>query len=221
MEKNLILFSIMILPFTWTMSQAYKMVIGNKILGMKVSFANFFADGNFPSTHSATSVATASSIIFLILEMEDKILALTLALIVFVTFEVFKTLRDACGCRYRQDKTNKLLKRTIKCLSKLVSTLEKDEKIDTELVLKIAELETDIEKEAKKRVGHRVYEVFGGAILGIICFSYMISIFFYTSLMYVTIPVSLFYFWFFLKFMKRKKNKEGVKEEEKREGNTV
>ena len=208
MEKNLILFSILILPFTWTMSQAYKMVIGNKLFGKKVNVQNFFADGNFPSTHSATSVATASSIIFLLLEMQDKILALTMALIVFVTFEVFKTLRDACGCRYRQDKTNKLLKRTIKCLSKVVCSLETEEKVDTELLLKIAELETDIEKEAKKRVGHKVYEVFGGAILGVISFSYMISIFFHTSLMYVTIPISLFYFWFFLKFMKRKKNKE-------------
>lgn len=208
MEKNLILFSILILPFTWTMSQAYKMVIGHKLFGKKVNVQNFFADGNFPSTHSATSVATASSIIFLLLEMQDKIFALTMALIVFVTFEVFKTLRDACGCRYRQDKTNKLLKRTAKCLSKVVCSLETEEKIDTELAVKIANLEDDIEREEKKRVGHKVYEVFGGAILGVISFSYMISIFFYTSLMYVTIPISLFYFWFFLKFMKRKKNKE-------------
>lgn len=205
MEKNLILFSILILPFTWTMSQAYKMVIGNKLFGKKVNVQNFFADGNFPSTHSATSVATASSIIFLLLEMQDKILALTMALIVFVTFEVFKTLRDACGCRYRQDKTNKLLKQTAKCLSKVVCSLTKEEKVDTELAVKIADLEEDIEREAKKRVGHKVYEVFGGAILGVISFSYMISIFFYTSLIYVTIPISLFYFWFFLKFMKRKK----------------
>ena len=217
MEKNLILFSIIVLPFTWTMSQAYKMVIGNKLFGKKVNVQNFFADGNFPSTHSATSVATASSIIFLILEMEDKILALTMALIVLATFEVFKTLRDACGCRYRQDKTNRLLRRTVRYLSKIVDALEKDKKIDTELTVKIANLEEDIEREAKKRVGHKVYEVLGGALLGFISFSYMLSIFFYTSLMYVTIPISLFYFWFFIKYMKRKKNKEIDKEEEKAE----
>lgn len=206
MEKNLIAFSFLVLPFTWIMSQAYKMVIGNTIFGKKVSLQNLFADGNFPSTHSATSVATASGIVFLLLYMQDKLLSLTLSLIIFIVFEVFKTLRDACGCRYRQDKTNKILKKTIKLLVKIIYLLVNDQKMDATYLLKFSSLEDEIEKESKKRVGHKTYEVFGGALLGLISFFYLMAIFFNQMLLAIIIPISIFYYWFFIKVIKRKKN---------------
>ena len=52
MKSNLIILAILSLPFTWIISQGYKVIIGNRVFGKKVTVSNFFADGNFPSTHS-------------------------------------------------------------------------------------------------------------------------------------------------------------------------
>lgn len=204
MKSNLIILAILSLPFTWIISQGYKVIIGNRVFGKKVTVSNFFADGNFPSTHSATSVTVGIIIIFLLLYMSDKINALILSVCILTIFEVFKTLRDACGHRHRQDNTNKLIINIVKLVIKLISSNKIN---DYSLLEESHKLENAAQIEASKRVGHKTYEVVGGALLGIISSAYLISIFIDIKWLAIIFPISIFYFWFFIKVIRRLKEK--------------
>lgn len=185
---TIIFFAVFSLTATWMTSQGYKLIIAVKIFKKKISLHRFMEDGNFPSTHSAVAVSLAYIVIFILLYEPDKISALITAVITLTVFETAKTLRDACGHRHRQDVTNNIL--YILLVGKADDSIKKE-----------------AEKEANTRVGHKPYEVLGGALLGVLTTSYMIGLFFVPKVLFVILPISVFYFWFFFKYVKRKAKK--------------
>ena len=112
---NLIFFITITIVFTWLITQTFKVLLKCWI-GKKFSIKMFFADGDFPSTHTALVTCSVILILFLnaytfdITDMsivakynsaKDFLIILTLASIV---------IRDAMGQRHRQDNTNRNLK---------------------------------------------------------------------------------------------------------------
>lgn len=187
--SKIICWAIFSLALAWITSQSFKIVIAVKIFKKRISLNRFFEDGNFPSTHSAVSTSLSYIVIFILLYEPDKIAALVTSVITLTIFETFKTLRDSCGHRHRQDATNRIL---------FKSLIE---------VKRNEQLIKEAEKEANTRVGHKTYEVFGGALLGVLTTSYMIGLFFVPKVLFVILPISVFYFWFFFKYVKRKAKK--------------
>lgn len=199
---NLIFFITVSIIFTWLVTQTFKVLLKCWI-GKRFSIKMFFADGDFPSTH--TALVTCSVILILFLNActfnmqdmsvvaqydsaKDFLIILTLAAIV---------IRDAFGQRHRQDNTN----RNLKNLKDYIQDLG----VEKNVIQHIDATFDSIDNEAIKRVGHLKHEVFGGLFMGAICALYPIIFFFdrYDWLM-VAIISSLVYIIGIMIFLKLK-----------------
>lgn len=174
---NLIFFISVTIAFTWIITQSFKVLL-KCWLGQKFKFKMFFADGDFPSTH--TAVVTCAVILILFLNActfnmtdmtvvsqynsaKDFLIMLTLASIV---------IRDAFGQRHRQDNTNNNLKQ----LKDYVVELTDGD--DVYVIDQLDATFNSIDNEAIKRVGHLKHEVFGGLVLGALSALFPIIFFF-------------------------------------------
>lgn len=172
---NLLIFIAISIGFTWFFTQGFKVFLKCWI-GRKFSLKMIFADGDFPSTHTAIVTCGVMLILFLnfytqnIKDIEvinayssakDFLIMFTLASIV---------IRDAMGQRHRQDNTNKNLK-DLKDYVKEFGT-------ERNVVDRIEATFESIDHEAFKRVGHLKHEVLGGLVSGCLCALYPIIYFF-------------------------------------------
>ena len=201
---NLIFFISVTIAFTWIITQSFKVLL-KCWLGQKFKFKMFFADGDFPSTH--TAVVTCAVILILFLNActfnmtdmtvvsqynsaKDFLIMLTLASIV---------IRDAFGQRHRQDNTNNNLKQ----LKDYVVELTDGD--DVYVIDQLDATFNSIDNEAIKRVGHLKHEVFGGLVLGALSALFPIIIFFNRyDWLGVAILSSTIYFVGILSFLKLK-----------------
>ncbi|MGN1013013.1 MAG: divergent PAP2 family protein [Clostridia bacterium] len=199
---NLIFFITITIVFTWLITQTFKVLLKCWI-GKKFSIKMFFADGDFPSTHTALVTCSVILILFLnaytfdITDMsivaqynsaKDFLIILTLASIV---------IRDAMGQRHRQDNTNRNLKNLKDYIQEMGVERNVIEHIDATF--------QSIDNEAIKRVGHLKHEVYGGMLLGALCALYPIIFFFdrYDWLL-IAIIATLVYFSSIMLFLKLK-----------------
>lgn len=199
---NLIFFITITIVFTWLITQTFKVLLKCWI-GKKFSIKMFFADGDFPSTHTALVTCSVILILFLnaytfdITDMsivaqynsaKDFLIILTLASIV---------IRDAMGQRHRQDNTNRNLKNLKDYIQEMGVERNVIEHIDATF--------QSIDNEAIKRVGHLKHEVYGGMLLGALCALYPIIFFFdrYDWLL-IAIIATIVYFSSIMLFLKLK-----------------
>lgn len=199
---NLIFFITITIVFTWLITQTFKVLLKCWI-GKKFSIKMFFADGDFPSTHTALVTCSVILILFLnaytfdIKDMsivaqynsaKDFLIILTLASIV---------IRDAMGQRHRQDNTNRNLKNLKDYIQEMGVERNVIEHIDATF--------QSIDNEAIKRVGHLKHEVYGGMLLGALCALYPIIFFFnrYDWLL-IAIIATIVYFSSIMLFLKLK-----------------
>ena len=199
---NLIFFITITIVFTWLITQTFKVLLKCWI-GKKFSIKMFFADGDFPSTHTALVTCSVILILFLnaytfdITDMsivaqynsaKDFLIILTLASIV---------IRDAMGQRHRQDNTNRNLKNLKDYIQEMGVERNVIEHIDATF--------QSIDNEAIKRVGHLKHEVYGGMLLGALCALYPIIFFFnrYDWLI-IAIIATIVYFSSIMLFLKLK-----------------
>lgn len=199
---NLIFFITITIVFTWLITQTFKVLLKCWI-GKKFSIKMFFADGDFPSTHTAIVTCSVILILFLnaytfdITDMsivaqynsaKDFLIILTLASIV---------IRDAMGQRHRQDNTNRNLKNLKDYIQEMGVERNVIEHIDATF--------QSIDNEAIKRVGHLKHEVYGGMLLGALCALYPIIFFFdrYDWLL-IAIIATIVYFSSIMLFLKLK-----------------
>ena len=199
---NLIFFITITIVFTWLITQTFKVLLKCWI-GKKFYIKMFFADGDFPSTHTALVTCSVILILFLnaytfdITDMsivaqynsaKDFLIILTLASIV---------IRDAMGQRHRQDNTNRNLKNLKDYIQEMGVERNVIEHIDATF--------QSIDNEAIKRVGHLKHEVYGGMLLGALCALYPIIFFFnrYDWLL-IAIIATIVYFSSIMLFLKLK-----------------
>ena len=199
---NLIFFITITIVFTWLITQTFKVLLKCWI-GKKFSIKMFFADGDFPSTHTALVTCSVILILFLnaytfdITDMsivaqynsaKDFLIILTLASIV---------IRDAMGQRHRQDNTN----RNLKNLKDYIQEM----RVERNVIEHIDATFQSIDNEAIKRVGHLKHEVYGGMLLGALCALYPIIFFFnrYDWLL-IAIIATIVYFSSIMLFLKLK-----------------
>ena len=199
---NLIFFITITIVFTWLITQTFKVLLKCWI-GKKFSIKMFFADGDFPSTHTALVTCSVILILFLnaytfdITDMsivaqynsaKDFLIILTLASIV---------IRDAMGQRHRQDNTNRNLKNLKDYIQEMGVERNVIEHIDATF--------QSIDNEAIKRVGHLKHEVYGGMLLGALCALYPIIFFFNRyDLLLIAIIATIVYFSSIMLFLKLK-----------------
>ena len=199
---NLIFFITITIVFTWLITQTFKVLLKCWI-GKKFSIKMFFADGDFPSTHTALVTCSVILILFLnaytfdITDMsivaqynsaKDFLIILTLASIV---------IRDAMGQRHRQDNTNRNLKNLRDYIQEM--------RVERNVIEHIDATFQSIDNEAIKRVGHLKHEVYGGMLLGALCALYPIIFFFnrYDWLL-IAIIATIVYFSSIMLFLKLK-----------------
>ena len=199
---NLIFFITITIVFTWLITQTFKVLLKCWI-GKKFSIKMFFADGDFPSTHTALVTCSVILILFLnaytfdITDMsivaqynsaKDFLIILTLASIV---------IRDAMGQRHRQDNTNRHLKNLKDYIQEM--------RVERNVIEHIDATFQSIDNEAIKRVGHLKHEVYGGMLLGALCALYPIIFFFnrYDWLL-IAIIATIVYFSSIMLFLKLK-----------------
>lgn len=199
---NLLIFIVISIIFTWTITQTFKVILKCWI-GKKFSIKMFFHDGDFPSTH--TAIVTSSVILILFLNAYTLSLTdpTTIAsynsvkdFLIMITFASI-VIRDAMGQRHRQDNTNKNLKNLKDYIQELG--------IESNVIEHIDATFESIDNEAIKRVGHLKHEVYGGMILGAICSLFLIIFFFnrYDWLLFALL-CALIYFLAILAFLKLK-----------------
>lgn len=209
---NLAFFVIGTIFFTWISTQGFKVLL-KLYLGEKFKFSMIFADGDFPSTHTAVVISSLCLVIFLTFFAKDKELTIWRAYsdiksILIMTIFAFIAMRDAIGQRHRQDNTNKNLKNlkdlianTSNIDNNSIQILEK-KNIITDVITQTFE---SIDNEALKRVGHLKHELVGGILSGFLGASYSTCIFFgYFKYIPLLIVISLLYFFGMGTFLKLK-----------------
>lgn len=210
--QNLIYFVIIALVATWASTQGFKVLL-KLYLGEKFHFPMLFADGDFPSTHTAVVISSLCLVIFLTFFSKNQDLNIWRAysdvksILIMTTFAGI-AMRDAIGQRHRQDNTNKNLKNLKDLIANsnsidlnTVQILEK-KNIVTDVITETFE---SIDNEALKRVGHLKHELVGGILSGFLGASYTICIFFgYFKYIFVLLLISFLYFFGIGTFLKMK-----------------
>lgn len=210
--QNLLFFVIIALAITWISTQGFKVSL-KLYLGEKFHPNMIFADGDFPSTHTAIVISSLCIVIFLTFFGKKQPLEIWRAysdiksILIMSTFAAI-AMRDAVGQRHRQDNTNKNLKNLKDFIansssvdSNSVQILEK-KNIVTDLITETFE---SIDNEAIRRVGHLKHELVGGILSGILGASYTICIFFgYLKTIPLLLFVSFCYFVGMATFLKMK-----------------
>ena len=156
---------------TCVLSQTLKILFNTIINKTKFSLRKITSDGSYPSSHTGfvTSITTISwiSTIRTILSSEDASISIWCSM-AFTALAVV-IIRDALGVRY-----------TVQKLCEVVTGLAEDSKYCEK-----------IKKELNIKSGHRPYEVFGGAILGIIIATFT-SLIYYEVYKYIPLVVAVF-----------------------------
>lgn len=210
--QNLIFFVIIALAITWISTQGFKVSL-KLYLGEKFHPNMIFADGDFPSTHTAIVISSLCIVVFLTFFGKKQPLDIWRAysdiksILIMSTFAAI-AMRDAVGQRHRQDNTNKNLKNLKDLIansssidSNSVQILEK-KNIVTDV---ITETFCSIDNEALKRVGHLKHELIGGILSGFLGASYTICIFFgYLKMIPLLLFMSFCYFFGMGTFLKMK-----------------
>ena len=145
MEKILLIFGndILIASLSaWIIAQLLKVII-TLVIERKFSLERLFGDGGMPSGHSATVMALATTVGWM-LGYDSPVFAIALVLAIIV-------MHDACGVRRETGKQAESIKELADAINSLVR--EQDLKVRTE--------------KLKALVGHTPLQVFFGAILGI------------------------------------------------------
>jgi len=210
--QNLIFFVLSTLAGTWLSTQGFKVLL-KLYLGEKFHFPMLFADGDFPSTHTAIVISSLYLVIFLTFFGKDQEISIWMVYsdirsILIMTTVAGIAMRDAIGQRHRQDNTNKNLKNLKDYIansstmdSSSVEILEK-KNIVTDVINDVFE---SIDNEALKRVGHLKHELVGGILSGFLGASYSICIFFgYWKHIPFLVIISLLYFFGMGTFLKMK-----------------
>lgn len=173
--------------FTWFATQLFKLLLKWIVGKEKITFSTLFADGDFPSTHTATHICVLFISFFELLfsanfEAEISNNFFRAVMLTMLTLYVFTTLRDAVGHRHRQDNTN-------------ANLLALAEEIDKFAVSnRISEnLKLNIRSEKLKRVGHLKPEMYGGIISGVIGASYVLVPFVDFKLFFICLLFSVIY----------------------------
>ncbi|MDO4283353.1 MAG: divergent PAP2 family protein [Clostridia bacterium] len=210
--KSLITFVILALFFTWASTQTFKVLL-KLYLGEKFHLNMLFADGDFPSTHTAVVISSLCIVVFLTFYGKNQAMEIWKALSDIKSVLIMATLagiamRDAVGQRHRQDNTNQNLKNLKDLIansssidSNSIEILEK-KTIVTDVITETFEA---IDNEALKRVGHLKHELVGGILSGFLGASYTICIFFgYFKTIPWLVLISLLYFFGMGTFLKMK-----------------
>ena len=210
--QNLVFFVLCALAVTWISTQGFKVLL-KLYIGEKFKPQMIFADGDFPSTHTAIVISSLCLVFFLTIFSKDKELSIWRAysdvksILIMTTFACI-AMRDAIGQRHRQDNTNKNLKNLKDLIAKSNSgnfqTIEilENKNAVTDIITQTFE---SIDSEALKRVGHLKHELVGGILSGFLGAMYSICIFFgYYSYISYLIIISLLYFFGMGTFLKLK-----------------
>lgn len=200
---NLIISIAPSLVFTWFLTQSFKVFL-KCFLGEKFNITMFFADGDFPSAHTALVTTGLLLVVFFNYYMSDITDIATIAaynnakdFLIMATLTSI-VIRDAMGQRHRQDNTNKNLKELKDYIKSLHARNNILNRIDATF--------QSIDNEAIKRVGHLKHEVVGGLAMGCICSLYSVIFFFnkYEWLLF-TIIATVAYFFGMIIFLKLKR----------------
>lgn len=210
--QNLVFFVLCALAVTWISTQGFKVLL-KLYIGEKFKPQMIFADGDFPSTHTAIVISSLCLVFFLTIFSKDKELSIWRAysdvksILIMTTFACI-AMRDAIGQRHRQDNTNKNLKNLKDLIAdsssvnfQTIEILENKNAV-TDIITQTFE---SIDSEALKRVGHLKHELVGGILSGFLGAMYSICIFFgyYRYIPYL-IAISLLYFFGMGTFLKLK-----------------
>jgi len=188
---SLIIFIVASLVLTCLSAQIFKVLLKCWI-GNKFSIGMLFADGDFPSAHTALVVAAFTLIVFLNLQtLTETDLQVINAYDAAKDILIMGTLtgiiiRDAMGQRHRQDNTNKNLKN----LKDFIESTKTRDGINEH----ISNTFSSIDSEAFKRVGHLKHEVVGGIVNGLVFIFYpIIFCFGKQEWLQILIPVTIIY----------------------------
>lgn len=210
--QNLVFFILIALAVTWISTQGFKVML-KLYLGEKFNFSMLFADGDFPSTHTAIVISSLCLVFFLTIFSRNEELSIWRAysdvksILIMTTFACI-AMRDAIGQRHRQDNTNKNLKN----LKDLIANSNSDNFQKVEILEKkyvvtdvITQTFESIDNEALRRVGHLKHELIGGILSGFLGAMYSVCIFFgYFKYIPYLIVISLLYFFGMGTFLKLK-----------------
>lgn len=175
---------------TCVLSQTLKLLLNTIVNKAEFSLRKITSDGNYPSSHTGfvTSVTTISWIYTVreILNSENANISVWCSM-AFTALAVV-IIRDALGVRYTVQKL-------CETVTKLAENSEHSEKI---------------RKEMDVKSGHKLYEVMGGAILGVIVAGFTSCIYYK---LYKLLPIAIVFFALFIVLslvLLKKKRKENT-----------
>ena len=160
---NFMLFCLITLISAWTFSQAFKTLL-NFSTTRSFKLKMIFSDGDFPSTHTTTSVTAVIIMCYELVPIvfnEDisyEFRTISAAIIIAVILWAAFIIRDALGIRLR-----------VQELSKTVYTMLMNSHFDGSPVSdNLQDFWADLASGINLKVGHMPHEVIGGLILGVI-----------------------------------------------------
>lgn len=160
---NFIVFCAISLVSAWVCSQVFKTLL-NFCTTRTFKLKMLVSDGDFPSTHTTTSVAAVIVVCYELMPIalnsaSEEIRIIASSVIVAVALWAAFIIRDALGIRLR-----------VQELSKTVSRLLTDsqEVEGAPISDNLQEFWTELASGINLKVGHFPHEVIGGLILGII-----------------------------------------------------
>ena len=160
---NFILFCLITLASAWVFSQAFKTFL-NFTTTRSFKFKMIFSDGDFPSTHTTTSVTAVIIMCYELFplafsetasfETKTTSAAIIIAVVLWAAFII----RDALGIRLR-----------VQELSKIVHEMLIHSNFDGSPISdNLQEFWSTLADGINLKVGHMPHEVIGGLILGVI-----------------------------------------------------
>ena len=161
------------------LSQLLKLVFNILLNEQKFKLSNIFADGNYPSSHTAfvTSITAVSWFNTIVRGLAQDNVEIWIWVSASITMLWFIVVRDALGVRYTVQKL-------CECVSEIVDNTSKAE---------------DIKKKLNIKSGHRPHEVIAGAFLGLIVASFT-SCIYYGWYSYIVIPIGILILYIILSF---------------------
>lgn len=160
---NFILFCLITLASAWTFSQAFKTFL-NFTTTRSFKTKMLFSDGDFPSTHTTTSVTAVIimcyELIPIALNVDNSEIIRTIASAVIIAVILWAAfiIRDALGIRLRVQELSKIVHEML-----THSNFEGSPISDN-----LQDFWSTLAQGINLKVGHMPHEVIGGLILGVI-----------------------------------------------------